>query len=396
MLTVFLPFAGAYYLSYLYRTVNAVISPDLVRDLALGPGELGLLTSSYFLTFALFQLPLGILLDRYGPRRVNAALLMIAGSGAALFGMSSNLEGLILARALIGLGVSGCLMSSIKVFTLWFPLNRLATLNGWLIACGGLGAMSASLPAEALLRVTDWQHAFLMLSALTFAAGGAIILVVPERRTQSSGQSLIDLLKSVPLILRNARFLRLGLIAVAGQGVFMSLQGLWIAPWMKDVLGLSREEVGTHLFAIALGQFVGASLWGSAADRLARSGIDGVKVLLAGVSGYLLILALLALGVKSGTLALLFCFTLFGQVLPLVYAMVSKEFPLELSGRVTSTLNLLVFLSSFAVQWGLGLIINLWPTENGRYALAGYEAAFTVCVLFVLVPYAWLWRARRR
>src|SRR3990172_2889784 len=154
LLKVFLPFAGGYYLSYLYRTVNAIISPDLVREFGLGPDDLGLLTSSYFLAFALFQLPLGILLDRYGPRRVNAGLLMLAGTGAALFGLSQSLTGLIVARALIGLGVSGCFMSSIKAFTLWFPLSRLATLNGWLLACGGLGALSAAGPAGALFRVT--------------------------------------------------------------------------------------------------------------------------------------------------------------------------------------------------------------------------------------------------
>jgi len=395
LLKVFLPFAGGYYLSYLYRTVNAIISPDLVRELALSAGELGLLTSSYFLTFALFQLPLGILLDRYGPRRVNAGLLMLAGSGAALFGLSQSLGGLIVARALIGLGVSGCLMSSIKVFTLWFPLNRLATLNGWLISCGGLGALSASKPAEELLRITDWHSVFLLLAALTFVASGAIFLIVPERGSERAPQSLIESLRSVPPILRNANFWKLGLLAIAGQGVFMSLQSLWIAPWLKDVVGLGRDEIGSHLLVMALGMIVGAALWGSVADRLSRHGVDMVKVLLGGVLAYMVILALLALGVKQGTLPLLFGLTLFGQVLPLTYAMLSKEFPLELSGRVTSTLNFLVFLSAFAVQWGTGLIINLWPVHAGNYAAAGYGTAFGACVALVLVPYALLLVSRR-
>lgn len=395
LLKVFLPFAGGYYLSYLYRTVNAIISPDLVRELALGPGDLGLLTSSYFLAFALFQLPLGILLDRYGPRRVNAGLLMLAGSGAALFGLSQNLGGLIVARALIGLGVSGCLMSSIKVFTLWFPLNRLATLNGWLISCGGLGALSASVPAEAVLRIADWHGVFLLLAALTFAASGAIFLVVPERGGQHAPQSLAESLRSLPQILRNANFWKLGLLAITGQGVFMSVQGLWIAPWLKDVAGLERDAIASHLLAMALGMILGAALWGSASDWLSRRGVDMVKVLLVGVGAYLFMLALLALGVRTGTLLSLFALTLFGQVLPLIYAIVSMEFPLELSGRVTSTLNFLVFFSAFAVQWGTGLIINLWPAEAGRYAVAGYAAAFGACFALVLAPYLLLLLSRR-
>ena len=387
LLKVFLPFAGGYYLSYLYRTVNAIISPDLVREFGLGPASLGLLTSAYFLAFALFQLPLGILLDRYGPRRVNASLLMVAGSGAALFGLAQSVGGLAVARALIGLGVSGCLMSSMKVFTLWFPLNRLATLNGWLLSCGGLGALSASKPAEELLRLTDWHSAFLMLAALTFAAAGAIFLVVPERAAPSAPQSLLESLRSLPAILRNANFWKLGALVIAGQGVFMSLQSLWIAPWLKDVVGLDRVGIGNHLLMAALGMIVGASFWGVVADRLSRRGVDTIKVVLAGVGANLLLLALLAFGVSSGTLALLFALTLFGQVQPLVYAILSKEFPLELSGRVISTLNFLVFLSAFAVQWGTGLIINLWPVEAGRYAKAGYGAAFGACLVLLLVPY---------
>lgn len=395
LLKVFLPFAGGYYLSYLYRTVNAIISPDLVREFGLGPADLGLLTSSYFLSFAIFQLPLGILLDRYGPRRVNAGLLMLAGTGAALFGLAQSLGGLTIARALIGLGVSGCLMSSIKVFTLWFPLNRLATLNGWLLSCGGLGALSASKPAEELLRVANWHSVFLLLAALTFAAAGAIFLIVPERKAPHAPQSLIESLRSLPPILRNANFWKLGSLVIAGQGVFMSLQSLWIAPWLKDVAGLARAEVGTHLLMAALGMIVGAALWGIVADWLSRRGVDTVKVVLGGVGANLVILALLALGVTDGALALVFALTLFGQVQPLVYAILSKEFPLALSGRVISTLNFLVFLSAFAVQWGTGLIINLWPVQAGTYDRAGYTTAFGACVALLLVPYVLLLLSRR-
>src|SRR5581483_10581547 len=145
-LSVFCPFAVGYFLSFCYRNVNAVISKDLVTQFALSPAELGFLTSMYLAAFAAIQLPLGVLLDRYGPRRVVAALLCFAAAGALLFAAARDVAMLSVGRALIGLGVSAGLMGAIKAFSLWFPLSRLATMNGLFLAVGGLGALAATAP----------------------------------------------------------------------------------------------------------------------------------------------------------------------------------------------------------------------------------------------------------
>ena len=154
---VFLPFAAGYFLSYLYRTINAVLSPRLAADLHLNASDLGLLTSVYFLTFAAFQLPLGLLLDRFGPRRVEATLLLFAAAGAGLFALGADHTDLMIGRGLIGLGVSACLMASFKAFVLWFPIARLPAINGWMMAAGGLGALAATAPVELALTLTDWR-----------------------------------------------------------------------------------------------------------------------------------------------------------------------------------------------------------------------------------------------
>src|SRR5260221_13103243 len=149
VLTVFCPFAVGYFLSFFFRNVNAVSSKDLAVEFSLTSADLGFLTSMYLLAFAAFQLPLGVLLDRYGPRRVVAALLCSAAAGALVFALARDLATLSIGRAFIGLGVSAGVMGAIKAFSLWVPLSRLATMNGLYLAVGGPGSLPPTPPAEA-------------------------------------------------------------------------------------------------------------------------------------------------------------------------------------------------------------------------------------------------------
>src|ERR1700730_16835662 len=126
---VLLPFGAGYFLSYLFRTINALISAQLTAELGLGAAELGLLTSVYFLTFAAAQLPIGVSIDYYGPRRVQTGLLLVAAAGSALFGFGHGFVPLVFARALIGLGVAGALTAGFKALALWFPKRHLALAN---------------------------------------------------------------------------------------------------------------------------------------------------------------------------------------------------------------------------------------------------------------------------
>ena len=122
ILRVFLPFVFGYYIAYLFRTINAVMAAPLATELGLGADDLGLLTSVYFLTFAAAQIPIGILLDRYGPRRVQSVLLAIAAIGSALFAVSDHFWMLLVGRALIGLGVASAMTAGLKALVIWFPI----------------------------------------------------------------------------------------------------------------------------------------------------------------------------------------------------------------------------------------------------------------------------------
>ncbi len=184
---IFVPFAAGYFLSYFFRNVNAVIAKDLAREFELAPSDLGLLTSAYFIAFALAQLPVGVFLDRYGPRRVVATLLCVTALGAFVFGGADGLGTLALGRALIGLGVSACLMGAIKAFTLWFPLSRLATISGWYIFFGGIGGLAATAPVEAALGAIGWRVMFYALAAASLAVAALIAVCMPEKPLPGAG-----------------------------------------------------------------------------------------------------------------------------------------------------------------------------------------------------------------
>src|SRR5581483_6683594 len=241
-LSVFCPFAVGYFLSFCYRNVNAVISKDLVTEFALSPAELGFLTSMYLFAFAAFQLPLGVLLDRYGPRRMVAALLCGATAGAVVFALARDLTMLAGARALIGLGVSAGLMGAIKAFSLWFPLARLATLNGLYLAVGGLGALAATAPAEALVGALGWRGLFFLLALLSLVAACAVFFVVPEKPLRGSGERLRDQVAQLGRIFTTWAFWRIALPVMLVQGTYIALQGLWLGPFFTT----SRSLRGTR------------------------------------------------------------------------------------------------------------------------------------------------------
>src|SRR5437660_7354475 len=244
---VFLPFTAAFFLSYLFRSINALISTDLSSELALDAADLGFLTSVYFLTFAALQLPVGVWLDRYGPRRVQGALLLFAAAGAVLFSTSKGFAGLVLGRALIGLGVAAAFTGGLKAIVVWFPKDRVAVMNGWMVMLGALGALSATSPAELLLDWSGgWRGLFAILAAVTVASALTIWVVVPEA-TSAKPSSDQRPPVSLKIIYSDPRFWGLAPLSATCAGTAWALQGLWATLWLTDVDGLRQADVTRHL-----------------------------------------------------------------------------------------------------------------------------------------------------
>jgi predicted MFS family arabinose efflux permease len=376
-LRVLLPFAFGYFLSYLYRVVNAVIAANLASELGVDPSQLGLLTAAYFLTFAAAQLPLGVLLDRFGPRVVESVLLLFAGMGAFVFAGAGSIAGLVVGRALIGFGVSACLMAAFKAFVIWFPAPQLPLINGIQMAAGGFGALTATAPVQASLRFTDWRGVFVFLGIVTLAAAAAIFLAVPKSRPSEAGNRLAEQVRGILQVFSSAVFWRIAPLTMMSQAAFMSIQGLWAGPWLRDVAGLAGMAVGDILLVTAAAMVAGFVILGALAERLSRVGVPPLVVAVLGMAVFMAVQLLIVLEVTAWVLPLWLLFGFTGTTGIIPYASLSQSFPAHLSGRVNTGLNLLVFVVAFAGQWGIGAIINLWPrTPGGGYAAPGYQAGF--------------------
>jgi len=385
---VFLPFVAAYYLSFLFRTINATVAGALTSEFGLGAGDLGLLTSVYYLTFAAAQIPIGILLDRYGPGQIQGAVMVAAALGAALFAVSDNFWLLVVGRALIGLGVAASLTAGLKALVLWFPKERIPLLNGLMVMLGALGALTATLPAEFLLVSVGWRGLFELLALVSAGCAVVIYLVVPEMPAAISttgGPTSVGL----KTVYADPRFWRLVPLSATCIGTAWALQGLWAAQWLSDVEGLGRPELLRHLLIMAIALSLGALLWGVAVDRLRRRGV-GPRALL-GIIAAMFIAAQLALILRLPLPSYVpwIVVAAVGAGTVVSYAILAEYFPTELAGRANAALNLFHIGGAFVVQYMTGLVVQLWTPTDGHYPEITYQIAFAFNVALQIAATIW-------
>lgn len=334
-LTIFVPFGLGHFVSYLFRTVNAVIYVDLQVDLSLPASSLGMLTGVYFLTFAAAQI------DRYGPRSVQVPMLLFAVAGSVIFSISSTETGLLIGRGLVGLGVAGSLMSAIKACAIWLPVERLPLSTACLLSIGGLGAMASTTPLHALLSWLTWREAFLMLALLTFCVAVVIHLSVPKAyETRNTRYS--DMFAAVGKLYSSWTFWRLALYSVFSHAIYMSVLSLWMGPWLRDMAGLSDSGMANVLLFGAIAMVAGSLTFGTITDYLRRFGVQPIMVCGAGMVIFIGFQMLMASGLPVSPYIVAMGFSFFGTSTTMNYAIVAQSVAPELAGRVSSSFNLVV------------------------------------------------------
>ena len=385
---IFLPFACGYFLSYLYRSTNAVLAPYLSNDLNLNAEQLGLITSAYFLTFGLFQLPLGVLLDKFGARKVQSILFLIAAIGAILFSLGNGVWSLVTARGLIGLGVSGALMAAFKAFAVWFPKERLPLLIGLFMSAGGMGAIVASTPLEMALQITDWRGVYLFIGIVTIFVGILIFFIVPEKQENNYNEKPLPVLKVLKHIYTSYAFWRIGPLSGIAGGTGLAILGLWAGPWLSDIGKFNKNEIANILFISTIMMTIGTTSLGIITDYLRKFNISPVAVMGGALFVFIIPLTIITFGIIPKAIWPWVILSITSLAATLAYAGLSQHFPTSYAARASTAINLICFLMAFIAQYAIGFIMQLVePGKQSGYSIKAYQAGFGLFLGLLIICY---------
>ncbi len=387
---VFLSFAFAYFFSALVRGVTATLAPSFSAELGLNAADLGLLAGAYFLGFASTQLPLGSALDRFGPRRVLVVFLGAAVLGCAAFAMARNFASLTLARALIGVGVSACLMAPLTTFRRRFTAVAQMRANSWMLMAGSSGMVASTLPVQWLLPLIGWRGLFWAIAGCIGLAMLAILQLVPRDAPVrvAAGPSAAG---GYAEVWSHPTFLRFAPMGFFHYGGLIAVQSLWAGPWLVQVCGWTPARAAQGLFAINMAMLLSFMAWGVLVPRLYARGWTAQRLIARGVPVSLVALSLaVLLGAQaSAWVWVVFCAGC--SVVALSQPAIGLAFRAELAGRALSAFNLVVFLGVFVVQWGIGLVIDLLRA-SGWSTLSAYRGAIALLACCCTLAYVWFLR----
>ena len=375
-------------LSMFYRVSNAVIAPNLIDDLGLNAETLGILGGAYFYSFALLQIPMGPLLDRIGPRIIIASFSFLGALGAFLFAFGTSFTAAVLGRILIGVGMSSVLMGSFKVFVLRFSPDRFATLVGILLSIGTLGNILAASPLAYLTSSIGWRMTFILAGGITTLLALLIFWILKEEKVAQDHRSPtkpeIGVLSSLRLILGSLVFWQIGVVAFFRYGTLVSLQGLWLGPYLIDTQRYSPVQTGNLLIFLAIGIIVGSPIAGRLSDQILRS---RKGVALAGLALYALSLFPLVgvFDLKSPYLYgfLFFLIGLFSSFGMVIYSHAKELFPISISGTVMTLVNFFTMAGAALFMPLIGRVVESFPKTNYAYPAEAYHFAFLICFLGV-------------
>ena len=386
-ISVFFVFAFGYFISCLLRAITATLSPVLTSEFNLLAADLGLLAGGYFLGFACMQIPLGYLLDKYGPKKIVTSFLLIALIGIISFALAKSFSGLLISRILIGVGVSACLMAPLTGYRIWYAENQQQRANSWMLMVASLGFLSSTLPVQLLLPSFGWRWIFGGIALLTLLSILLMLLFIPSwnlnknrvlENSEKTG-SLSDVWK-------NRFFISVIPMGLFNYGGLMAIQTLWAGPWMIRVSGYTPLESATGLFWINVTMLISFFLWGYFLPKINSIGFSATRILKLGLPvGFLVMLTIIILGPKAGAFYITM-FILSSIFLSVTQPAVGLSFAGHSAGKALTSFNLLIFAGTFVMQWLMGFVIDI-VKSLGHSEIFAFKSAFSVFLILSIISY---------
>jgi sugar phosphate permease len=411
---IFAILSAAFFMSFFYRTTPAVIAPYLSQEFSLGAARLGLLSSIFFYVFAAFQIPLGPLLDKLGPRLMIATLAAVGAAGSLLFAIAPSFNLCLLGRGLMGLGMSCMYIGPLAVIAIWYPPRSFASMVGLLTALGNTGALIATLPLAILVEGIGWRHAFLIVAGVTLVLAFLVWLIVrdhpaPDATPASVGSAeggnpaAATAVEKWPifsvfrLIFANPSFWAIAGLNFFTTGSFSAILGLWGGPFLMDVFAMSPAGAGKFLSILSIGYITGNPLVGLLSDRM---GTSRKKMTIAGLALYLLPLTLLCTVVRGPATSFLlypvyFAIGFFAATNILPWTHLKELFPRRIIGTALTCSNFFAISGAAVLQYLMGVIIERYPAVDRVYPPEAYRDAFLLLLVGMAIAILFYWKVAR-
>jgi sugar phosphate permease len=386
---IFLLATSHFFLSQFYRTSNAVIATQLVQDLALDTEGLGLLSASFFYGFAVTQIPIGLLLDKVGPRKLMTILSLLGILGAFIFSLADSLGMGLLGRILLGIGMACNLMGTFKLLTNWFEPFVFATLSGLVLSVGTIGNIVATTPLVILVEKMGWRHSFQLIAGINLVLTITLFLVVRDRPALSSGEasageaslSFKQAFSNLTLLLKNRDYWIISLATFVRYGTFAAFQALWAGPFLMEAMGYSAIKTGNLILLMTVGIIIGSPFWGALSDRVFKTRKWIIAFCLAALASIALLLMLIPPDAGLAVVAsFFFAFGFFSSAGLLMYPHIKDLMPIEMAGAAMTGINFFNMMGPALFLQGLGILMQTLHPEASR-GPAAFDTAFLVCML---------------
>ena len=383
---------------FFHRLCPAVIALDIQVSFGLSGTLLGVLSSAYFYSYAIMQLPTGLLADSWGPRKTVSSFFILAGIGSILMGAAPSVPVAVLGRILVGIGVSTVFVCNFKLLSEWFTVRQFLVMGAAFMVMGGVGALTASAPLAWISNAVGWRMTLNGVGAITLVMAALVYGFVRNRPVEMGLPPInpeknpvsekIDLMNGMKMVVFSAKFWPMAIWAFCVIGITFAVGGLWGGTYLMQVYGLSKTAAGGVLSTFALALIFGSPLFGWLGNSFGRKPvIIGCSLALIIVSG------LMALLVDRFSLAALytmfFCLFITGGAIGPVLVAISKEsFPITISGTSVSLVNLFPFAGATFFQILIGAVLTSQSQGSNVYTATGYKYMFLINMVGAMISLA--------